>query len=107
MRTEYRRALHIRPETIEFCLLSIYIGRLTWKETRIEVKNLPNNIKLSELQTLFKKFGEVKALDLRWRKTPGDLWAIVTFEEEEHATAAQKELDEAELDENSLLVRVL
>ena len=65
--------------------------------------NLPNDIRCHEIETLFKKFGEVQEIKIVWKKDQ-ELEAFLQYEEESQATEAKDKLDELKIDEKEVKI---
>ena len=62
---------------------------------------------MTDIRELFDKFEGVLAVNMKWSKEYDDYMAVVRFEEEVQAIAAQEELDGAKCEPNTLSVRLM
>ena len=72
----------------------------------LRVKNLPTDIRCHELETLFKKFGEVLEVKVVWKKDK-DLEALLRMAEEKEIKEASEKLDGMKIDEKEIQIEVL
>ena len=72
----------------------------------LSIQNLPDDIRCSEIETLFTKFGEIQEISVIWKKDQ-DLQARLQFKEEEEAAEAKEKLDQLKIDEKVVNIEIL
>ena len=72
----------------------------------MSITNLPDDIRCSEIETLFKKFGDIEEISVIWKKEQ-DLQATLQFKEEAQAAEAKEKLDELKIDEKVVKIEFL
>lgn len=71
----------------------------------VYVSNLPCNVKLTELNLLFKNFGKITKLNCFWKDQKGEqLTCQIEYESKECAEEAIKSLDGIEIDNKPIKI---
>ena len=68
--------------------------------------NLPADIRCADIETIFKKHGEVEEIRIVWKKEE-ELEVAVRYAEEKEAAEAQENLDEFLLDDKKVKIELL
>ena len=72
----------------------------------LKIKNLPNDIRCHEIETLFKKFGDVQEIKVIWKKEQ-ELEAFLKMKEETEVVEAKEKLDGLKIDNKEIQIEIV